>query len=614
MKAYGPVRTFGAEGETAMNKVVRGVGAHRRLARLALGAWLLTAAAQGTWAQGPTPVPPDSDFDVVQVDLEGQLFNRVLPFDVPFILTGTVPTGATTLEIRCWELPPDTRKSSGTPAGSTADALRTKPDGDCWPGGPLVWRNTIDPAAPNPMFRLMVPRLDAEKFYQFKFSFEKKVTPEDAQAFARQVQGVIDAVLWGDPASTADLPLRGDLTKDEIRAIRNGLIQALRQVTGADRVTEPGTVFNPDTPDPVAENEFNRLLRPVRNAQGQIADTAEDYEDEIADLNPLLAQVRTDPALRKLADALAARAASDPSAQDRAEEVAAALAVADAPVLRRSDRQSAGVLASFPQRSAPYYSDAAAKMGELQDLLVNRLVEADGAPRPFAQPLVASGQLTADDLARLTALGQPTQPVGRASRALTRAGGILGDRLAGLLASRAAAVAAVAEAYRTQVEGMAIIAGSTTGSFQTQSRNYISADTGIVCTPELEECNTYAGTNIYFRPINKAAPLDQFGGFFQTLDRRLSLTLGLTLQGVGDDKTRDDLFNDQSLLLGLGARMTNSVRLTAGGLLFKERDPNPLVSDESLTTTYFFSLSFDIDVVPTLQGIGSLFKAGLPGQ
>ncbi|HEV2853500.1 MAG TPA: hypothetical protein VHC97_11915 [Thermoanaerobaculia bacterium] len=591
-------------------------GGARRLARLALVALLLTLAARAGWTQGPapTPVPPDSDFDVVQVDLEGQLFNRVLPFDVPFILTGMVPTGVTRLEVRCWVLPPDRGKSSGSPVGFSAEVLRAQPDGDCWPGGALVWRNTIDPAASNPTFRLMVPRLEAENFYQFKFSFEKKVSPEDAQAFAREVRGVVDGFLWGDPNSTADLPLSGDLTVAEMQAIRTGLIQALQDVTSADRVTEPGSVLNPDTPFEMVRDEFNRLLRPVRNVQGQINDTAEDYEDEIADLNPLLAQLRADPMLQKLASALAARAASDPSAQDHAEEVAAALAVGDAPVLLRSDRQSAAALASFVQKSAPYYADAAAKMGKLQDLLANKLIGADGTPKPFAQPLVTAGQLAMEDLTRLAALGQPTQPVGSASRALARVGGILSDRLAGLLASRASAVAAVAEAYRTHVEGLSIIAGSTTGSFQTQSRNYISADTGIVCTPELGECNTYAGSNIYFRPINKAAPLNQFGGFFQTLDRRVSLTIGLTATGVGDGKTRDDLFGTQSLLLGLGARMTNSMRLTAGGLLFKELDPNPLVNDETLTTTYFLSFSFDIDVAPMLQGLSGLFKTGLPGQ
>jgi hypothetical protein len=584
-------------------------------ARLVCGTLLLTLtfAMRAAVAQAPTPVPPDADFDVVEVDLEGQLFNRVLPFDVPFILTGTVPSGAKTLEVRCWELPSSKGKSSGSPV-LTNEALRATPDGDCWPGGALVWRNTIDPTAPSPKFRLMVPRLEAEKYYQFKFSFEKQVTPEDALAFSKEVQGVVDGTLWGDPNATADLPLRGDLTVEEIQAIRGQLIQALQRITGADRVTEPGSIFNPDTPFESVRNEFNRLLRPIRNVQGQIADTAEDYEDEIADLNPLLAQLRTDPALQKLAAALASRAASDPSAQDHATEVAAALAVGDAPVLRRSDRQSAAALAGFVQRSGAYFADAAAKMAKLQDLLADKLAGSDGAPRPFAQPLVASGQLSADDLAGLAVLAQPTRPVGSANRALARVDGLLGNRLAGLLAGRATAIAAVAEAYRTQVEGMSIISGSTTGSFATQSRNYISADTGIVCTPELGECNTYAGTNIYFRPINKAAPLSQFGGFFQTLDRRVSVTLGLTLQGVGDNKTRDDLFNQQSLLLGLGARLTNSVRMTAGGLLFKERDPNPLADDESLTTTYFLSISFDIDVAPTLQGIGGLFKNALPGN
>ncbi len=44
-------------------------------------------------------------------------------------------------------------------------------------------------------------------------------------------------------------------------------------------------------------------------------------------------------------------------------------------------------------------------------------------------------------------------------------------------------------------------------------------------------------------------------------------------------------------------------------------DPNPLPDDESLTTTtYLLSLSLDIDVVPALQGIGSLLRTALPGQ
>ena len=164
---------------------------------------------------------------------------------------------------------------------------------------------------------------------------------------------------------------------------------------------------------------------------------------------------------------------------------------------------------------------------------------------------------------------------------------------------------------RTKVEGIAVLAGSTTGNINTEQKNYVSADTGLAYAPEIDEFPTYVGTNIYFRPVNKAAPLNQFGPFFsrESLGRRVSVTIGLTAQGIGDDgKTRKDLFNSQSLVLGIGARMTNSIRLTAGSLVFLETDPNPLVNDDKVAVTPFVSLSFDIDVVPTLQGIGSLFK------
>ena len=136
----------------------------------------------------------------------------------------------------------------------------------------------------------------------------------------------------------------------------------------------------------------------------------------------------------------------------------------------------------------------------------------------------------------------------------------------------------------------------------------VPVSSGVACAPELSTCSVYVGTNIYLRPINKAAPLSQFGNFFQTLNRRTSFTLGLTVKGIGDNTTREDLFSSQSLVAGIGVRITNSVRLTAGGLVFKKLSPNPLSTDKKLTTTYFLSLSFDIDVVPTLKGIGGILK------
>ncbi|HEY0511914.1 MAG TPA: hypothetical protein VGH73_08420 [Thermoanaerobaculia bacterium] len=576
-----------------------------RLARFAVCALLLPLAARAAAGQATPPPPADSGFEVVEVDLNGQTFTRVLPFDVPFILTGAVPQGVTSLEVRCWKLATENGKKGGKPILVTAARLHDKPEGDCWDGGALVWRNTIDPTAPNPKFRLLAPRLDAEQFYQFKFSFEKKVTPQEAEAFAQRVQGIVDAALWGNPQEAAELPLAGDLTVPEINAIGAQLIQALQAVTGADRFPEPGTIFSKATPFEAVRNEFNQLLQPVRNAQGQIVAADGDYQDEVANLNSLLEQVRNDPTLRRLRDALAGNA----SVQAQADAVAAALGLANAPVLSRRDRESAAALSAFVAASEPYFTDAAAKTGRLRDLLANKLLADDGAPQPFLAPLVAAGRLSREDLSSLAAMGRPRGLVGSADRSLSRAGGILANRLQGLLAERTQAVATIARQYKTKVQNLILIAGSTTGSFETQSRNYISADAGVACAPQLSSCSTYLGTNIYFRPINKAAPLNQFGGFFQTLDRRVSVTLGLTVQGIGDGgKTREDLFGNQSLILGLGARLTNSVRLTAGSVVFKKLSPNPLSTDTKLTTTYFLSFSFDIDVVPTLAGIGGLFK------
>ena len=104
----------------------------------------------------------------------------------------------------------------------------------------------------------------------------------------------------------------------------------------------------------------------------------------------------------------------------------------------------------------------------------------------------------------------------------------------------------------------------------------------------------YVGTNIYFRPINTDAPLSEAGG----IGRRLALTVGVTVSSIGDknDRTRSDLFWNQSLVLGAGYRLTSSIRAGAGALVFLESDPNPLITERDVATTWYVSFSFDVDV------------------
>lgn len=578
-------------------------------------AWLLALLLLAAPAAAQD-APAGDDFVVVEADLEGQLFTSVLPFDVPFILTGAVPDGVSTLEVRCWKL--DTDSKTRRPMVRSPQELAQNPlDGACFGGDALRWSNTIAPNAAAPKFRLLVPPLAGESFYQFKFSAEKKVTPEEAKAFVDKIDDQLDTFLWGNAQSGSDLPATGDLTRAETPTLRKQMLAELIVAAGADRVVEEGSVFNPDTSTDAVQAVFTDLVAPVRDAQSKIDRLAESYEDEITVLNPRLATLATDPALAALRVALAARAAGEESFRPLSDEVTAAQALPAALVLASDDRSSPASLAAFVEQARGYLATHGGAIADLRSLLAGKPAEEDGSVESQLAPLVAAGALGAGDVAALRALGAPTGLVGSIDRALNPQPGsavsrlgLLLDQLDGQLRSRAAAVLAVVEAVRVRAVNTVVIAGSTTGSFATQSKNYISADTGVLCAPELDDCTTYVGTNLYFGPVNKDAPLSQFGPFFSrpSLKRRVSITVGLTVQGIADGKTRDDLINNQSLVLGLGARLSNSVRITTGALLFKQLDPNPLIDDETLTTSWFLALSFDLDVAKSIRGIGTLFQ------
>jgi hypothetical protein len=120
---------------------------------------------------------------------------------------------------------------------------------------------------------------------------------------------------------------------------------------------------------------------------------------------------------------------------------------------------------------------------------------------------------------------------------------------------------------------------------------YVGADIGVLYAGDIRTGAVYVGSNIYFRPVTKDAPP---GG----ISRRLAMTVGVTLSSIADEdnRTRSNLFWTQSLVLGGGYRLTSSVRCGAGALIFLESDPNPLISEKSIASTWYVSFSFDFDV------------------
>jgi hypothetical protein len=133
---------------------------------------------------------------------------------------------------------------------------------------------------------------------------------------------------------------------------------------------------------------------------------------------------------------------------------------------------------------------------------------------------------------------------------------------------------------------------------RTPQKTYASIDVGVLFAGDINTGALYAGVNVYFRPINKDAPLNSFW----SVGRRLALTAGLTISSVADENnhTRSDLFWNQSLVLGGGYRLASSLRAGGGVLLFQQADPNPLVSQKSIGATWYTSFSVDLDL---LRGI-----------
>jgi len=135
---------------------------------------------------------------------------------------------------------------------------------------------------------------------------------------------------------------------------------------------------------------------------------------------------------------------------------------------------------------------------------------------------------------------------------------------------------------------------------RTQRKNYVSVDAGVLFAGDIGIGGVYVGSNIYFRPVNKDAPLHSF----DAIVRRLAVTIGLTISSIADDThhTRSDLFWNQSLVLGAGYRITSSVRGGAGALVFREADPNPLITRTSTATTWYVSFSLDLDLLKGFAG------------
>jgi hypothetical protein len=581
----------------------------------ALATFLVVAvgAARPAVADDPCaqPSPPvDTGFAEVAVKLGAGTFNTVLPFDVPVRICGTVPTGTSSVSVQYAM----SKTADLTLDASAATCTVVAPSkAQLLPTTPLTGR--LDGTT----FRVILPPLEADRYYAFCFSRQATIPDDAAMNFKAQAREALDLALLQVTS--------GSLTAQESRKLREELYRRLLAVAGAKVAIVKGTLFDTSDEHDELRGKFVGMVAQVLGPQRRVDRIVDgdpnlhvpSLAEQQKDFDEHLKAVRV-PELAQLFSQLEKEAAQDPTleAMLASKNLAAAknLLGADggqlALVAEGREAEEAAPNSRDPDQVAVmvgHYGDSSAALSAL----VNLIEKVIGAPP--SSPFRAG--LSAKDLAALRALVEPAMGPQAAHLIKARDAAFRLDGLAGniqaALADRAKALDALAEKARIEAVGVQVVDASTTGNFATSQNNYISADAGLVYAPELKTALSYVGVNFYLRPVNKDANLAQLGDFFQTFSRRFALTLGLTVQSVADGsssvpQTRQDLFGNQALILGAGLRVTSSFRFASGAIIFKEKDRNPLISKYSVAASYYFSLSFDLNVASAFKGgLGKLF-------
>jgi hypothetical protein len=376
--------------------------------------------------------------------------------------------------------------------------------------------------------------------YYYAFCFVG-VTPVSSAEIDADVRRVL-------AAAVPTLDTEGDISVALLRDVRGVMRNRIAQL-GAGRpvfATIPdGNLFDARPNDP----RFAALIGPLLNPYLAMSAQSRNFTQALNELQTDLATARAStPITTELLDAL-------PSATTRLPTIGSAIT-------------------GTSQFDATAYSFDSAKA--LLDAALN------GAAGNAAQ-LAALNPLVSD----LTALVDAAQ-----------AYGIEYDRLR-------AAAATLIGFVALESRAVTVTLGSSVLGADLARSAYVSLDAGIAYPWRLETMVFYAGTNIYFRPINKAAPLRYKGTFLH----RFALTVGITTtvkdesRRAEDLRTTDDEETSNSLLLGAGFRVTPSLRVGGGVLVFKESDPNPLIDQTSVTMTPYVSFAADVDVAQLFRSL-----------
>lgn len=184
----------------------------------------------------------------------------------------------------------------------------------------------------------------------------------------------------------------------------------------------------------------------------------------------------------------------------------------------------------------------------------------------------------------------------------------------------------MAEPLAAVIIELILAEGSTTADYEVRANWYLGMDLGVAWAEGIEDLFTYVGTNIYFRPVNKKAPLRwsdfRRGQRMSELMKRVSVTIGLAIndlsrncrfgdpndpadcrlfEGVSQENISQGLIDDKAVVVAGGLRLSDFFRVSAGALVFKESEANPLLGGSRLAWAPMLSFSIDWNLRGSLR-------------
>jgi hypothetical protein len=538
----------------------------------------------------PSPAPqepgpePSKPFSKIPVDINTAGIEQTLPFDVPFYLTGTADATIKRLNLRLVE------RSRGS-ASATCAGGRVIAD------MPWVYRTGM-----SRNFQVFEPRpLQSNRMYCLNVTITRTVDAMVVTQFRKEGRARVDAALRAVQPHTAVTLVQAD-------QLRQRLIAVVADPLTGDRLVAPAkSIFWNDPSMTQADRDavartFIVFLKKIKDQQ----DNRDNESDSILPSTGAGAitefQKWTAPVDRfweQLVTRVDAAAKTNPAL--------AALVTGHLQDYRDLATLSSTALnavanGGLPNGTSPPLLDTwdtseidkrvaneNAMLAKLEAAAV--LVKSIQGTSPAVS--TAGLNLIAAEQASLTTLATA---IGRTQRAVEDTRDVLID-LGKLLSKRDAAIDQAINELSDDLEQNVTLVATSVGNFATRHAWYIGADLGFAWIPGIEETTPYIGTNIYFRPVNKDAPLV---GETDSFSRRASAMVGVTVASTLDKAgVRDNLFDSRMLLLGAGLRLNDSLRIAGGILVFKAPDPNPFIDNPHIKYSFFVSGSVDWDVKST---------------